>query len=150
MLGRRLVTSSARLSSTFIPRQSSFLPIPLAIVRRGYATTTGPEPKLHPLSPPIPGELDPRFSDYPPWTVPEVNRQNLTETPVEPYYDQQNRRYFGEPVNIPSSTVLICCRCLNKMKYYQYSQSTLIIMSHSDLHSSGSWDSHWPLQGCAI
>ena len=50
------------------------------------------------MSPPIPGELDPRFGDLPPWNVPVINRQTLTETPVEPYFDQQNRRYFGEPV----------------------------------------------------
>jgi NADH dehydrogenase (ubiquinone) 1 beta subcomplex subunit 8 len=43
-------------------------------------------------------ELDPRESDLPPWTVPPINRQTLTETPVVPYYDQQYRRYYGEPV----------------------------------------------------
>jgi hypothetical protein len=34
----------------------------------------------------------------PDWSVPEINRQQLTETPVEPYYDQQARRYYAEPV----------------------------------------------------
>jgi hypothetical protein len=98
MLGRRALGSSARIPSVFAPHRPSVLPITSAIARRGYATAPGPEPKLNPLSPPIPGELDPRFSDLPAWTVPAINRQKLTETPVEPYYDQQNRRYFGEPV----------------------------------------------------
>ena len=97
ILSRRILASATRhpiLSNC--TRQS--VPV-VAISRRYYAAkAVGPEPKLHPLSEPIPGELDPRFGDLPPWTVPEVNRQNLTETPVEPYYDVQGRRYYGEPV----------------------------------------------------
>ena len=88
------------------PTSASLLVRPavaIAISLRQYAAKAhGPDPKLDPLSPPIPGELDPRFSDLPPWTVPPVNRQTLTETPVEPYFDVQNRRYFGEPVLFPS------------------------------------------------
>jgi len=80
--------------------QSSSSIASIAVSRRYYAAKAhGPEPKLDPLSPPIPGELDPRFGDLPPWNVPEVNRQNMTETPVQPYYDTQNRRYFGEPLS---------------------------------------------------
>jgi len=97
MLGRRILTSTARLRSGLPHPQPSVIPIALAITRRGYAAAA-PEPKLDPLAPPIPGEMDPRFSEIPPWTVPAIERQNLTETPVEPYYDQQNRRYYGEPV----------------------------------------------------
>jgi len=95
MLGRRILASTARPSLLNNARQSTLV----AFSRRCYAAkAVGPEPKLHPLSGPIPGELDPRFSDLPPWTVPEINRQTLTETPVVPYYDQQGRRYYGEPV----------------------------------------------------
>ena len=95
MLGRRLLASSARLHLLNSTRQSALV----AVSRRCYAAkAAGPEPKLNPLSGPIPGELDPRFSDLPPWTVPEINRQTLTETPLAPYYDPQGRRYYGEPV----------------------------------------------------
>ena len=94
MLGRRILTSTVHQSITFNTRQSAVL----AISRRCYAQAAGPEPKLHPLSGPILGELDPRFGDLPDWNVPEINRQKLTETPVEPYYDQQARRYYAEPV----------------------------------------------------
>lgn len=95
MLGRRTLASTARLSLLNGTRQ---FPV-IAISRRCYAAkVAGPEPKLNPLSGPIAGELDPRFGDLPPWTVPEINRQTLTEKPVVPYYDQQARRYYGEPV----------------------------------------------------
>lgn len=98
MLCRRILTSTARLPIVNSTRQSTAI----AISRRCYAApAAGPKVKIHPLSGPIGDELDPRFSDLPWWDVPEINRQNLTETPVEPYYDQQNRRYYGEPV-IPS------------------------------------------------
>ena len=90
-----MLASTARLPVVNSTRQSTAI----AISRRCFAAkAVGPEPKLNPLSGPIPGELDPRFGDLPPWTVPEINRQNLTETPVVPYYDQQARRYYGEPV----------------------------------------------------
>ena len=107
---QKMLPSSRRIASCAVRQfihppsslSSSSSIASIAVSRRDYAAKAhGPEPKLDPLSPPIPGELDPRFGDLPPWNVPEVNRQNLTETPVEPYYDVQNRRYFGEPV--PSS-----------------------------------------------
>jgi hypothetical protein len=96
MLGRRILTSAVRQSVRYNTRQS----LVFTAARRCYAHA--PEPKLDPLSGPIPGELDPRFGDMPDWSVPEINRQQLTETPVEPYYDQQARRYYAEPV-IPLS-----------------------------------------------
>ena len=96
-LAIRAVRQFIHPSSTSSPSSSIAV---VAISRRYYAAKAhGPEPKLDPLSPPIPGELDPRFGDLPPWNVPAINRQTLTETPVEPYYDVQNRRYFGEPVS---------------------------------------------------
>jgi hypothetical protein len=107
---RRMLPSSRRIATCAVRQfihppsslSSSSSIAAIAVSRRYYAAKAhGPEPKLDPLSPPIPGELDPRFGDLPPWNVPEVNRQNLTETPLEPYYDVQNRRYYGEPV--PSS-----------------------------------------------
>jgi hypothetical protein len=81
----------------------------LVTSRRPYdaADDASPKPKVDPRSGPLPlsgpllDELDPRFSDLPPWNVPPVNRQDLTETPAEPYYDQQARRYYGEPVRFP-------------------------------------------------
>lgn len=91
---RRIVSSVAR---QFIHNTRQF-PIVIPISRRSYAKDVGPQPKLDPLSEPLPGELDPRFDDLPWWNVPPINRQELTETPVEPYFDQQGRRYFGEPV----------------------------------------------------
>jgi hypothetical protein len=94
MLGRRILTSTLRQSIIYNAHQSTVM----AASRRSYAHAAGPEPKLHPLSGPILDELDPRFGDLPDWNVPEINRQQLTETPVEPYYDQQGRRYYGEPV----------------------------------------------------
>ncbi len=95
MLCPRILASTTRLPLVNSTRQSTVF----GLSRRCYAAQApGPQPKLHPLSGPIAGELDPRFGDLPPWTVPEINRQNLTETPVVPYYDQQARRYFGEPV----------------------------------------------------
>jgi hypothetical protein len=95
MLGRRILTSTLRQSIIYNAHHQSAV---MAVSRRSYAQAAGPEPKLHPLSGPILGELDPRFGDLPDWNVPEINRQQLTETPVEPYYDQQARRYYGEPV----------------------------------------------------
>jgi len=95
MLGRRILSSAVR--RPVLGNHQSF--VAGAVARRCYAKAAAPEPKLHPLSEPIPGELDPRFGDMPQWTVPEVNRQNLTEVPVEPYYDQQGRRYYGEPLS---------------------------------------------------
>jgi hypothetical protein len=96
---RRIASSTACQFIHNTARQSSLVSIPIS--RRFYAAVVGPQPKLDPLSEPIPGELDPRFSDLPPWNVPPVNRQTLTETPAQPYYDQQGRRYFGEPVTPP-------------------------------------------------
>ena len=130
MLSRRLLIARLPFVST---RQPSIFPIAVAIAGRGYATAPGPQPKLHPLSPPIPGELDPRFGDLPDWTVPKINRQNLTETPVDPYYDQQNRRYFGEPVTLWQST-FTDFRSLRKMKCYRCSQLTHMIMLLCHLH----------------
>jgi len=89
-LGRRILSSLTVCRP--LKRQS-------VVLSRYFAKAHAPEPKLHPLSRPIPGELDPRFGDLPDWSVPVVNRQNLTETPVEPYYDQQGRRYYGEPLS---------------------------------------------------
>jgi hypothetical protein len=102
-IGEELGMLLARRSLSFIGLRTSLSnarpPFIAAIARRHYAATApGPEPKLHPLSGPIPGELDARFGDLPPWTVPVVNRNNLTETPVVPYDDKQARRYYGEPV----------------------------------------------------
>jgi hypothetical protein len=96
LLSKRITSSVAR---HFIHNVHQS-PIVIAITRRYYAKDVGSQPKLHPLSEPIPGELDPRFGDLPWWNVPVVNRQNLTETPVQPYYDQQGRRYYGEPVRL--------------------------------------------------
>jgi hypothetical protein len=100
---RMLLPSSRRIATCavrqFLHPPSSSSIAAIAISRRYYAAKAhGPEPKLDPLSAPIPGELDPRFGDLPPWNVPVINRQSLTETPVEPYFDVQNRRYYGEPV----------------------------------------------------
>ena len=116
MLSRRILASTARLPLLNSTRQ---FPV-IAVARRCYAAkAAGPEPKLHPLSGPIPGELDPRFGDLPQWTVPEINRQTLTEVPVVPYYDQQQRRYYGEPVSPSSfwSMLIFFCRYLKRMKY---------------------------------
>lgn len=100
MLSRRIAISATR-QFTQIPRQPILSAV--AFPRRYYAAhASDSEPKLHPLSEPIPGELDPRFGDLPPWNVPAINRQRLTEIPVEPYYDKQGRRYYGEPVTIPA------------------------------------------------
>jgi len=96
LTSRRLASSSvARQFILNTTRQSIRSSIPIS--RRFYAKAA-PQPKLDPLSEPIPGELDPRFGDLPPWNVPAINRQTLTETPAQPYFDQQGRRYFGEPV----------------------------------------------------
>jgi len=125
-------STSSLASSTF----SSSSIAAVAISRRGYAAKAhGPEPKLDPLSPPIPGELDPRFGDLPWWNVPEINRQTLTETPVEPYYDVQNRRYYGEPVNLPAPRLQLTLYSYPKrMRCWEYSHTMFTITSHFHLH----------------
>jgi len=105
MFCRRISTSLAR---QFI-RNNARQPITIALINRAYASKApGSEPKLHPLSGPIPGELDPRFGDLPDWNVPAINRQDLTETPAEPYDDKQGRRYYNEPVSKPAVAVTAC------------------------------------------
>ena len=99
LASRRIASSVARQFIHNTARQSILVTIPIS--RRFYAKAVDPQPKLDPLSEPIPGELDPRFSDLPPWNVPPINRQTLTETPAQPYFDHQGRRYFGEPVTPP-------------------------------------------------
>ena len=133
---RRIASSVARQLIHNTARQSFLISIP--IPRRFYAKAVDPQPKLDPLSEPIPGELDPRFSDLPPWNVPVVNRQNLTETPAQPYYDQQGRRYFGEPV-IPPSTFFenvlnTDSRYPKRMKCYPYFLTMFTTMSAYLLH----------------
>jgi len=99
MLGLRISKSLAR---QFV-RNNSRPSVLLSVAQRHYAAkAAGPEPKLHPLSGPIGDELDPRFGDLPPWNIPVINRQNLTETPAVPYDDPQNRRYWNEPVCVLS------------------------------------------------
>lgn len=99
MLSTKRIAPSVARQLIHNSRQSSVV---FSITLRYYAKDVR-QPKLDPLSEPIPGELDPRFGDLPWWNVPVVNRQNLTETPVQPYYDQQGRRYYGEPVRLPPS-----------------------------------------------
>ena len=136
LLGRRIGSFAAR---QFIHNTTyQFIAI-FPISGRFYAKAVAPEPKLDPLSEPIPGELDPRFSDLPPWNVPVVNRQNLTETPVQPYYDQQGRRYYGEPVPIPILPFPGKCAEMNssypkRMKCYPYFHTTFTTTSLSHLH----------------
>ena len=99
MLGQRIATSM--ITRQFTRNAVAFhTPVMVVAIRsRPYAKAVGPQPKLDPLSGPIGDELDPRFGDLPPWKVPVINRQNLTETPAVPYYDKQGRRYYGEPVD---------------------------------------------------
>jgi len=97
MLGRGLLRTAFRRPLVFSAQLPSTPIVFATIVRRGYASE-GPPPKLHPLSKPTADDMDPRFPDLPDWNVPPVNRQDLTETPDEPYFDPQGRRYFGEPV----------------------------------------------------
>ena len=133
---RRIASSVARQLIHNTARQSFLISIP--IPRRFYAKAVDPQPKLDPLSEPIPGELDPRFSDLPPWNVPVVNRQNLTETPAQPYYDQQGRRYFGEPVTPPptffENVLNTDSRYPKRMKCYPYFLTMFTTMSAYLLH----------------
>jgi len=106
-----------------------------SITVRRYASHAEPGPKLNPLDPQIPGELDPRFSELPPWTVPVVNRQDITETPVQPYYDVQNRRYYGEPVCIPTeSSCPLMLSYPSKTKFCRSSHSTTSVSIVFHLH----------------
>ena len=95
-----------RITSTVAYQSNTQSAIVFPISRRFYGKATATPPKLDPLSEPFPGELDPRFGDLPPWNVPVINRQNLTETPAQPYFDQQARRYYSEPVH-PNSLFVV-------------------------------------------
>jgi hypothetical protein len=125
MLGRRFLRAA-------VCRPQFSLPSSLSVGAVRQYAKAAPEPKLHPLSRPIPGELDPRFGDMPQWTVPVVNRQNLTETPAVKYYDQQGRRYYGEPVLL-ELRVMLTASCPNKTKYCPSLQSTLTTTSQHRL-----------------
>ena len=108
--------------------------IVISIAHRRHYASEPPPPKLHPLSKPTPDDMDPRYSDIPDWTVPPINQQDLTETPVEPYYDKQTRRYYGEPVSIHFPFQSDICRFLNKMKSCQCLLPMHLVNTHFLTH----------------